>query len=888
MKCFVIHKRLLLKQQAVAVIITIMVCCFSFTARAQVITEKQKQKLSPLLREDLVAVDSEKTSFFMIVVKDPGAFSDFLSAQPSAVRTILTYSPGNIFLIRARWGEVLDKFLKSDLVIFVDEKRTPKEELAVSGYDLSVNKVNRVHNEFPEWNGDSIVVSVMEDKMDTTDIDFIGRYESTGLSSSVYSSHASIMATMIAGGGNTFFEGKGVAWGATITSSSFSTLLPDADAAYQEYKISVQNHSYGTGIENFYGADAAAYDASAINNPSLMHIFSAGNSGNMTSILGPYEGIENYANITGSFKMAKNIITVGATDSFSVVAALSSRGPAYDGRVKPELVAFGQDGSSGAAAVVSGISLLLQQAYKQEHSGMLPASALVKAILLNSADDVAAESIDYVSGYGSANGYKAMKTLLAEDYISGNMVNNGSQSYNLLVPAGIHQLKVTLVWNDVPAEPNASSSLINDLDLELQLPAASQSWKPWVLSGFPDKDSLALPPVRKRDSLNNAEQITIDDPVAGDYLIDVAGFNVVSDSQDFFIAWQIDSSETFNWCFPGRDDNIFPGDLNVIRWESNFSGVDGQLEFSTDGMNWSAVNNAVDLTTGYVKWLAPDTFSTGLLRMNINSQHFYSDTFTISQPLNTFVGFNCTDSFMYYWNKTVGIANYQLYELGDKYLEPFLITTDTVAVLDKASHPSLHYTVAPLIANKTAVKSYTFDYTTQGVGCYIKTFSVQLVDNSFVMLDLELGSTWEINKIIWEKLTLSGYVPLDTITYFPGTEFSYTDVSPTHGENTYRVTFELNDGEVIYGQPETVYFLNENSYWVYPDPASQSEEINIIAKEAGDAVIRVFNTGGQVVMESKMDDVLFSIPAGKLSIGFYVLRITGNNIITTSLKLVVY
>jgi len=46
------------------------------------------------------------------------------------------------------------------------------------------------------------------------------------------------------------------------------------------------------------------------------------------------------------------------------VLSPSSRGPAYDGRVKPELVAFAEDGSSGAAAIVSGISLVAQQTYK--------------------------------------------------------------------------------------------------------------------------------------------------------------------------------------------------------------------------------------------------------------------------------------------------------------------------------------------------------------------------------------------------------------------------------------------------------------------------------------------------------------------------------------------
>ena len=37
------------------------------------------------------------------------------------------------------------------------------------------------------------------------------------------------------------------------------------------------------GIENFYGADAAAYDASAIANPTLLQVFSAGNSGSHIS-----------------------------------------------------------------------------------------------------------------------------------------------------------------------------------------------------------------------------------------------------------------------------------------------------------------------------------------------------------------------------------------------------------------------------------------------------------------------------------------------------------------------------------------------------------------------------------------------------------------------------
>ena len=61
------------------------------------------------------------------------------------------------------------------------------------------------------------------------------------------------MATIIAGGGNSVWYAKGVAWGANVSSSSFANLLPDPAEYYLKQNISVQNHSYGTIIDNNYG-----------------------------------------------------------------------------------------------------------------------------------------------------------------------------------------------------------------------------------------------------------------------------------------------------------------------------------------------------------------------------------------------------------------------------------------------------------------------------------------------------------------------------------------------------------------------------------------------------------------------------------------------------------
>jgi Subtilase family len=772
-------------------------------------------------------------------------------------------------------------------IIFIEKgNRIAKEEIQVGNLDLSVNKINLAHRNFPLVNGDGITVSVKENKPDTTDIDFKGRFLSTNLSSTTVSSHASIMSTMVGGGANSWHLGKGAAWGSTISSSSFAVLLPDANSAYQQYNISVQNHSYGVGVESYYGADAAAYDASAITNGSLLHIFSSGNSGTSSATTGTYSGLNGFANLTGSFKMAKNILAVGATDSFSTVATLSSKGPAHDGRVKPELVAFGEDGSSGAAALVSGTSLLLQHLYKQVN-GSLPPNSLIKAILINSADDVGNAEVDYKNGFGSLNANNALKTLQASRFFAGSISNASSQSFTISVPAGIKKLKATLVWNDPPAAPNATKALINDLDLELREISSGQIWQPWVLNPFPHIDSLLQLAKRKRDTLNNIEQITIDNPVAGNYQLKVTAFNVTTASQNFHIAWQLDSADKFEWQFPTANDFIFPSITNTIRWQSSFAVSSGTLEYSTGGNIWQPIQSTTVLNTGYYNWNVPPVTSIGVLRMTIGANVFTSDTFTIANRTTTGVGFNCPDSFLFYWNKLPGIPNYRVYQLGSKYLEPIAVTTDSFMLLSKAANPSLHYAVAPIIGNKEGVKSYTFNYTTQGVECYFRSFIAFLVGNS-AQLTISLGTLYNINKIVLEKFNGTEYVTLQQIVNPSSLLLNLIDASLKKGLNVYRVKLELAGGKAIYSSIETIYYFNGAEFIVYPNPAPQYSQITILSNnQFGPAMLQVINMQGQKIYEMNLNDISNQLPPGRLSKGLNLLRITRKDQKDVVLKLFV-
>jgi hypothetical protein len=842
--------------------------------QAQQVVTLPDRKLSPVLQNNRRLLTNKQEQVFWIVTSNIDSAKQYFTAKQIPVRILQEYA-GGLLVVSAK-GTVIDSLiLKLPFVRFVDVPRQPHEELAVNPFDNSLNTINLVHNQFPQLTGNNLVVSVKENKPDTTDIDFRGRYTTTPLSSASISSHATYMCTIIAGGENSFYTGGGVVPAATIISSNFASLLPDADNAYKQYGISVQNHSYGTGLENYYGADAAAYDASIINNPGLLHVFSSGNSGNQSGT-GPYAGISNMANITGSFKMAKNIITVGATDSFGNVAFLSSRGPAYDGRIKPELIAFGEDGSSGAAAHTSGTVLLLQQYYKEKHSGTLPPASLIKAVLVNSADDRGTKGPDYQSGYGSLNAYKALQGIVNDQYYSGSVTQGVTQTFSLPVAANTRQLKLTLCWTDPSAVANAPKALINDLDLEL-VNTGGQVWQPWVLSPAPIIDSLLLPAVRKKDTLNNVEQITIENPVAGTYTIRVKGFSIPAGSQLFFIAWQAIAADQFQWQFPVSVDYVRGGENNLVRWSSTFNSAAGLLEYSLNkGVSWQTVNDATTLAAGSTYFPAPDTCSTALLRMTINGQVFTSDTFTISTLIPVRVGFNCPDSAMLYWNKVPGITTYVVYRLGEKYLQPLITLADTSLIIHQPGN-NLWYTVAPVMGNRQGMKAYTINYQTQGVDCYLKNFLVDLENGNTGMLFAEIGTTYNVKSITFEKLTGHVYQPLQTIQPVTTLTFELADKNLADGVNTYRVKIELTNGKILYSDPQSIYYFLTTRYIIFPNPVKATGSLWVLTKEEPENTqLLLYNTLGQSVLQYRLSQTAETIPLYGLKSGIYFILIQKN------------
>jgi hypothetical protein len=833
--------------------------------------------VSPALKQKLEGKNPHDSIDIMLVSSNPKQL------QKWGARILFSYAPANSVQVRIKVKDAPLLFT-SRMIGFADVVLPPKEELTTGSLDMMTNYANYAQRVYPSLRGDSVLTSIKERSFDTADVDYAHRYKRTATPSATVTAHASIMTTTIAGAANSSPYAQGVANRSLVTSSDFANLLPDPDSLFQRYSITVQNHSYGTEIQNYYGIEAAAYDVSARNNPNLIHVFSSGNQGNRVAPSGAYAGVEGLANLVGNFKMAKNVLAVGAIDSFYNVSPLSSKGPAYDGRVKPELVAFGEDGSSGAAAMVSGSAVLVQHAYKRARN-QLASSALVKAVLINSADDVGTPAVDFSSGYGSLNTYQAVKTVMENRTFEDAVSNTITKSLSVTVPANAAQLKLTLAWTDPAADPNAVYALVNDLDLVVKQTASGQQWLPWVLNTKSHKDSLLLPAQRGRDTLNNVEQVTIDLPAAGTYLVEVKGSRLKTPTQSFAVAYSVDTLNTFSWTYPTTIHGVEGGKVNNIRWFSN-SNAPGTVEFSANGTSWQQVATVPNLKIPYYKWNAPDTFTTGLLRMQVQSRAAVTDTFVISRATDMSTGFNCADSFMLYWD-ALPVNQYQLYALSGGYLQSFRATPDTFAILKKAQHSSPYYSVAPLVNGKPGQRSFILNYTAQGTDCFFRSFYLQAQDFLAATFAAALGSTYSVAAVAFQKLKDGQYVTVRTVTAPDAPAFTFVDSSLTRGVNQYRLQITLNNGQIIYSNEVTAYHFVHGEVIAYPNPVRQQKPVNIITSMGGRVTIQVYNESGVMVYSRKLNTISQQIPPFVLSKGLYIIKVISDDGETSQQKLVV-
>ncbi|MEK6707027.1 MAG: S8 family serine peptidase, partial [Bdellovibrionota bacterium] len=382
------------------------------------------------------------------------------------------------------------------------------------------------------------------------------------------------------------FEAKFVAqglWSPIVDNISFNpdfnTLL---GTPYKNDFVRIHTNSWGSPRDlGVYDSFAAKVDAFLWNNPDMLVLFAAGNSGEDAD----RDGRIDEGSI-GSPGTAKNVLTVGASENYLLqggvqkplvelrdgdkkwgveplrsdklsdnaegIAAFSSRGPTQDGRLKPEIVAPGTNivsarsrhpkatelwgkfdenylyagGTSMSTPLSAGGAALARQYLIRDRNIKDPSSALLKALLLHTAKDL------YPGQYGTGPSQElsSVRPNFHEGYgrlDADKATDLGPDTMLIDDKRGVADNEEKQVEINVPRGKGLRATLVYT-----DAPASASAAKALVN----DVDLIVEEPAgrtfTKDDHINNSEMVEIHGSAGGKYLVVVKGINIPNGKKD--------------------------------------------------------------------------------------------------------------------------------------------------------------------------------------------------------------------------------------------------------------------------------------------------------------------------------------------------------------------
>ncbi len=535
-----------------------------------------------------------------------------------------------------------------------------------------------------KFNGEGVSVLVRDDGPLGPHIDYQGRLNNQVTATGGDGPHGDGVGGILGGAGNLDPTVKGMAAGASIYSVRYTPDFQDQTLPlHLDKNVTITNTSYSNGCNVGYTLASQTVDRQLFEHPTLTHVFSAGNSNGIANCLS-YGAGNQWGNITGGHKMAKNAIVAANLYADATIVESSSRGPAYDGRLKPDISANGNEqgsvesgngyiifgGTSAAAPGIAGCLAQLTQAYQSLYNGEQAPAALLKAALLNTANDLGNPGPDFKFGWGHVNAARAYHLLEESRWQSGQADQNEQKLHTIQVPANVRQVRVMLYWTDPPAGVAAAKALVNDLGLSVSAPDGMLR-QPWKLDPTPDPDGLDQPAGRGRDSLNNTEQVAIDNPAPGAYQVRIAAPEVPFGPQPYVLVWEFLTDE-IRLTYPAGGEGFVPGETERIHWDAFGNQGVFSLRYSTDnGFSWQQIIDVPGNQRMY-DWQVPNTVSS---RVRVMIQrgllsHVTEFPLTIA-PLPTDIEVEkvCPKSMTLRWKPANDTLASDVYLLGKKYME---------------------------------------------------------------------------------------------------------------------------------------------------------------------------------------------------------------------------
>ncbi|MBU2589402.1 MAG: S8 family serine peptidase [Nanoarchaeota archaeon] len=251
---------------------------------------------------------------------------------------------------------------------------------------------------------------------------------------------------------------------------------------------------------------------------------------------------------------SKNAIIIGAAELDAEgrieVAHYSSLGPTDDGRVGVTVVNYGggtyrsvmsclpgnyyggMSGTSMATPATAGVVAKLVQAYRQKY-GVDPSPSLIKAVLTNTAKDIDNKYVDFKSGFGLVDAFRAYMAIATGSFVEDEIQETGMSHKYYFNVKDKSPIQVLMAYTDLPGIPERFQVLVNDLDLELIAPSG-KVYQPYTL----DPNNPSEIAKRSHNRRDNIEQVIIhsDEVEQGLWGIKITGYKL-SSTQDYSLTF---------------------------------------------------------------------------------------------------------------------------------------------------------------------------------------------------------------------------------------------------------------------------------------------------------------------------------------------------------------
>ena len=705
-----------------------------------------------------------------------------------------TYNFSHLAYVRLLPSE-LEKLAKLEFITFIEPTDGPVVLENLTGRtDHRSNTMAPEYITNRKYNGEGVVASLGDDGIIGPHIDYQGRVINHAVDTTSTINHAGHTSGIMMGGGNLDQSTRGMAWGMKLHVYDYYQALTTAPAMYVSDSVRLGSFSLGETCNAGYTANAVTADQMLRQFPKMMHVFSAGNSGGTNCNWGAGTA---WGQITGGYKMGKNVFTVGNVTYVDAIAPSSSRGPASDGRLKPEICAVGTDvnsclrnnqyqlmtGTSMACPAITGIFGQMIHAYKVLNNNQEPETALIKAAMMIGADDLGNKGPDFTYGYGRVNGNNAVKVLENNTYFTDTIVQNGERTFTLNIPNNVANAKILLYYLDRENTAGASLALVNDLTLKVT-DANSNTYLPWaLLKSGKTAASVAAPAVKGVDSLNNHEMVEIDTPTAGNYTISVQGTAVPQGPVTFYVVYQITYKDQLTLTYPFGGESLVPGTTETIRWDDATNNTNTYtLEYSTDGgINWTNIRSNIAATNRYYLWGIPSSVNTGNMYMRITrtgaGDTSNAPSAIYAQPTSIRVTRMCPDSMEVTWNGVNGATSYEVSLLGNKYM-------DSVGVVSGATK---------LVFPGTFVNNQTYWISVRAISPQAKGRRANAISKAPGFLNCAVANDISIIKLISPAV---GTIPKCGSDYSDSIRVWVRNFSNTSKTNI-PVNYQLNNNSII-------------------------------------------------------------------------------------------